>query len=82
LHFQLVKVKNSNGLLKNCLVIAIEQTCETVSVKDKDGRFTYPIRQETGLARVTDDYIWRQKMHIKSDNFDFISLFNQMLHEK
>lgn len=82
LHFQLVKVKNSDGFLKNCLVIVIKQTCETVSVKDKDGRFTYPIRQETGLTRVTDDYIWRQKMHIKSDNFDFISLFNQMLHEK
>lgn len=82
LHFQLVKVKNSDGLLKNCLVIAIKQTCETVSVRDKDGRFTYPIRQETGLTRVANDYIWQQKMHLKSDNFDFLALFNQMLHDK
>lgn len=82
LHFHHMKVNDSNGVLKNCLVIAIKQTCETVAVKDKDGRFTYPIRQETGLSRVTEDYIWEQKIHLKSDNFDFIGLFNQMLHDK
>ena len=82
LHFQLIKVRNFKGEQKNCLVIAIKQSSEVVAVKDKEGRFTYPLRQETGFDRVALGILWAEKLHLKSDNFDFLARFDQMINDR
>lgn len=80
-HMQIVPVEDGNGGIKNCLVIAIKQTCEVVAVCNGDGKYTYPLRQETGLARVDQKMIQDQKGTIVADNYDFLEIFKQMLLE-
>lgn len=81
-HFQLVNVVDENETRKICLLLVIARTSETVAVKDNQGRFTYPVRFETGLSRVDSSQILTKKLVLKSDSFDFIQSFNQMLYDK
>lgn len=80
--FHLAVVEDSEGVKQNCLIIAVAQACEPVAVMDKNHAYTYPIRVETGLTRVELGYVWREKVHLKSDSFDFVQIFDRMLHDK
>lgn len=62
-----------DGADKICLVIVIAQACQPVGVHDGEGHYTYPVRRETGLTRVARDEILTPKMHMKSDNYDFLA---------
>ena len=55
-----------------CLVIAISQACSSVGVSDGEGRFSYPVRRETGIARVARMDTPAINSHRKSDNRDFL----------
>ena len=57
---------------KICLVVVIAQACEVVDVNDGEGHYTFPVRRETGLTRVSREEISKPKLHMKSDNYDFL----------
>ena len=57
---------------KLCLVIVVAQACEVVGVNDGKGSFTYPVRLETGNDRSSQIEIGSKKIHLKSENLDFL----------
>jgi hypothetical protein len=77
-----IVVPGKDGADKVCVVVVIAQACEPVGVNDGAGRYTYPVRRETGLTRVARDEILNPKIHIKSDNYDFLHEIYQFVHEK
>ena len=79
-YFHQVALEDESGEEKICLVIAVAQANAIVPVKDKKGRYTYPVRRETGIERASRDDLWREKLHIKSDNYDFIHHINQFIY--
>ena len=79
---QQVVVHDKHGSDKVCLLVVIAQACEPVGVNDGAGRYTYPIRRETGLTRVSRDEIFNPKRHMKSDNYDFLGELYRFVREK
>jgi hypothetical protein len=77
-----IVVPDRDGADKVCLVVVVAAACEPVGVNDGAGRYTYPVRRETGLTRVARDEILNPKIHIKSDNYDFLREIYQFVHEK
>jgi len=65
-----------------CLVVVVADACEPVGVHDGQGHYTYPVRRETGLTRVSRKEVFDPKMHIKSDNYDFLRELYQFVHQK
>jgi len=65
-----VPTKNESRL---CLIVIVAQTCEPVAVNDGNGRYSYPVRQETGIDRVSRTILREQKNCIREDNHDFIN---------
>ncbi len=60
-----------NGIVKICLAIIISHAYEPVGVGDGNGRYTYPVRRETGIERVPRDRV-PTNWHQKSDKRDFL----------
>lgn len=60
-----------------CLVIVVSQACSSVGVSDGEGRFSYPVRRETGIGRVARSDTPAIKSHRKSDNRDFLGELKQ-----
>jgi hypothetical protein len=81
-YFRQVPVEDENGDGQICLVVVIAQTDSATAAKDKQGRYTYPVRRETGFDRVDARALIFQKMHIKSTNFDFIRDLAQFVYDK
>ncbi len=77
-----IVVPGKDGADKVCLVVVVAAACEPVGVNDGAGRYTYPVRRETGLTRVARDEILNPKIHIKSDKYDFQREIYQFVHEK
>ncbi|HWS18603.1 MAG TPA: ATP-binding protein, partial [Candidatus Elarobacter sp.] len=71
-----IPVKNEK---KVCLVIVIAQARDTVGVNNGHGTYTYPVRQETGVERLSNLDLSTRKMHIKADNYDFIRQLKQFI---
>lgn len=71
-HFQVTTLKNDAGVDRNCLIIAIAQTKDEITVKDNLGRFSCPIRSETGLDRADYEKIKNSKTDVSHNNYDFI----------
>jgi hypothetical protein len=66
---------------KICLVIVISQACSAVGASDGEGRYSYPVRRETGIERVGRSDVPVSKLHLKSDNRDFLSQLNQFIRD-
>jgi hypothetical protein len=77
-----IVVPGKDSTDKICLVAVIAQACEPVGVHDGAGHYTYPVRHETGLTRVSRDDILNPKIHMKSDNYDFLRELYQFVNEK
>jgi hypothetical protein len=60
-----------------CLVILISQACSSVGVSDGQGRFSYPVRRETGIQRVQRADTPAINSDRKSDNRDFLADLKQ-----
>jgi predicted HTH transcriptional regulator len=71
-YFKPVIIKDKNGDDKLCLVIVIVQNKEVVAVKCEYNRYSYPVRKETGLDRISCKEVAKQKKNVKNDNFDFM----------
>ena len=84
IHFQQVMIHNSENKEKNCLVIVVAQTKGVVSVKDQSGKFSYPLRLETGQKRVDRERIGNSKWEwgVLNDNYDFLSTLNEFIEDK
>jgi hypothetical protein len=77
-----IVVAGKDGADKVCLVVVIAQACEPVGVDDGAGRYTYPVRREAGLIRVPRNEILNPKIHMKSDNYDFLRELYQFIRER
>lgn len=66
---------------KICLVIVVSQACLAVGVSDGEGRFSYPVRRETGIERVSRSDTPVSKMFLKSDNRDFLKELKQFVRD-
>lgn len=84
IHFQQVMMRNSENKEENCLVIVVAQTKGVVSVKDQLGKFSYPLRLETGQERVDRERIGDSKWEwdVLNDNYDFLSTLNDFVEDK
>lgn len=71
-HFQPTTLKDDAGTDRDCLIIAIAQTKDVITVRDKSGKFSCPVRSETGLDRVDYEKVKQSKIHVLHDNYDFI----------
>lgn len=69
--FQEIKMKDLDNKEKTCLIIIIMQTNDVISVRRINGTFSYPIRLETGLERIDEPTIKRQKEGIEN-NYNFL----------
>ena len=81
-HLQQVLMTDDDGKEVSCLVIAIAQTKDVISVKDEQGRFSYPRREGTGLERRDKETIIKSKAHVTKDNYEFISDLDKFTHEQ
>ena len=79
--FHQVDVPDLAGATKLCLVIAVARAMEAVGVNDGKGRFTYPIRRETGTKRSSLHTISRAKIHEKSDSYEFLTSLAQFVRD-
>jgi len=82
IHFQPVMLHDSGNNEKNCFVIVVAQAKGVVSVKDQTGKFSYPLRLETGLERVDRERIRNLKIDVSKDNHSFISDLDRFIHDK
>jgi hypothetical protein len=67
------------GKERICLIIVVSQACEAVAVSDGQGRYSYPVRRETGISRVDPYDVPVRKLHLKSDNRDFMHQLKQFI---
>lgn len=81
-HFQQVLMKDEVGTDKTCLVIVVSQTKGVVRVKDQQGKYSFPIRLETGKARVDYETIKDSKKYVMRDNYNFMSDLYTFLHDR
>ena len=71
---------SEEGKEKICLVVVISKAYKAVAVRHEDGRFSYPVRRETGIARVSIDDL-SSRIHEKSDKRDFMTELEQFSRE-
>ncbi len=61
-----------NGQSRVIVIILVAQSRKAVGVDTGGGRYTYPVRRETGKSLVSRDEAGTSKMYLKSDNYDFL----------
>jgi len=69
------------GKEKICLVVVVSQSRQAVGVSDGGGRYSYPVRRETGITRPPRDEVQISKLDVKSDNRDFMHKLQQFIHD-
>jgi len=74
-------VIGQQGGQKICLIVMISQAYKPVAVNDGTDRFSYPVRRETGISRVAREDVPVLKLHLKSDNRDFMSALIQFIRD-
>lgn len=78
-----INALDKNGDAKLCLVIAIQQTKEVVSVRALDNKsYSYPFREETGIVYRDSSFILSKKKSVKDDNWNFIQVLQQFVSEE
>jgi hypothetical protein len=66
---------------KICLIVVVSQACEAVAVSDGLGRYSYPVRRETGISREDPYDVPVRKLYRKSDNRDFMHQLKQFIND-
>ncbi len=64
---------------KICLIVVVSQACKAVAVNDGYGRYSYPVRRETGISRGSIDDVPVRGLYVKSDNRDFVHQLKQFI---
>jgi hypothetical protein len=68
----LVSMRSQSGTAL-CIVVAVAQTKRAVPVVDSRGKYSYPVRSQTGITRVDRESIELSKKEVLKDNYNFIS---------
>lgn len=76
-----VEVEDKVGNRKLCLIVIVARTCSPVGVKLADGRYSYPVRHETGITRESRSDIATRKTHFKSDSYEFFDALKQFVRD-
>jgi hypothetical protein len=79
--FQQVVMAAHTGGDALCLVIATAKTRLAVGVSDGAAHYTYPVRRETGVARVSRSIIQSAKLPLTGDSHDYIKALQQVVDE-
>lgn len=79
-HLQTVSMNDESGE-KICLVIAVAQTKNVVSIRNT-GKELSPIRMETGISWTPSSEIATTKTHVPSQNYDFIADLYTFVHDR
>ncbi len=69
------------GKEKICVIIVVSQACSAVAVSNGDGQYTYPVRRETGISREGRNNVPVGKLHLESDNRDFMHQLRQFIRD-
>jgi hypothetical protein len=64
-----------------CLVIATAKTRSPVGVSDGAGHYTYPVRRETGVTRLSRSVVGSAKLALAGDSHDYIKVLQQVVDE-
>ena len=81
-HLQQVPMEEA-GKASTCLVVAVAQSEDVVSVKNLAGAYYYPDRDQTGVANRDLPYLQTRKVHLKAgDNYGFVKTLNDFLHDR
>ncbi len=67
-----LSLENENRIRCSCLMIFIAQTKKVIEIKQRNNVYSYPIRVETGLERLSYSEIQSKKKDIENDNFNFL----------
>ena len=62
---------------KTCLVVIVAQTSGVVGVRDAQHNYKYPVRQETGIERMSRIDVLGRKGFVRSDNYGFMRALRQ-----
>ena len=54
------------------VLVLVAQSRKAVGVDNGGGRYSYPVRRETGKTLVSRDEAGASKHFLKSDNYDFL----------
>lgn len=83
-HFQQIVLKDDTGKDCDCLIVAIADASHVVAVKDKQGKFSYPVRQGTGKNRSSFEAISlsKREVGIQHDNYKFLSSLDAFVNAK
>jgi hypothetical protein len=79
--FHQLLLRDTGGVERLCLLVVAAQACEVVGVSDGEGHYTYPVRREGGIQRVSRYDLAAPKSHMKSDNYDFLRDLEQFVRE-
>jgi hypothetical protein len=78
--FHQLILPDTTGAETICLIVIVAQAFEPVGVTDGEGRYTYPVRRETGIQRVSRGDL-ASRRHMKSDKYDFLSDLEQFVRD-
>lgn len=78
-HFQQIPLETASGRKENCLVIAMAETKDVISAKDELGKFSFPVRSESGLTRSTYERIAEAKRNLSHSNINFLLILTEFL---
>lgn len=70
-----------SGQSRVVVIILVAQSRKAVGVDTGGAKYTYPVRRETGKTLVSRDEAGASKMHLKSDNYDFLKNLATFVHE-
>ena len=62
----------ANGESKVVVLVLVAQSRKAVGVDNGGGKYSYPVRRETGKTLVSRDEAGASKRFLKSDSYDFL----------
>jgi hypothetical protein len=71
----------ANGQSKVIMIVLVAQSHKAVGVDNGGGKYSYPVRRETGKTLVSRNEAGASKHHLKSDNYDFLKSLATFVHE-
>lgn len=67
------------SVMKYCIVIAVAQTKDVLTVDDDTGHFSVPVRSASGLAHQTLREVTQSKQSVQVENFNYIERLREFI---
>jgi len=72
-HIRAIKLKDQDGMAKNCIIIVVKQTKKVIGVRHGKGYISFKVRTQTGVESINRDMIKENKKGIVYDNYKFLN---------